>query len=403
MDYSTEYRALGDDELQAEKQRLLETEGSEETTARATALAEVLDERKASYDARARLQSAVGAPEKQDEERGIVTAPQRLQVDEDSRATVATRLLRSGQFDSFKSNGYAGKAAVDVSLRDLGIGDLMQRADLVSTDIGLDARPDHKAGFSPNVGDRGVTLSIIPRLGTSANAISYTRETTADPTRSAAAVAEGAAKPEAAFAFTVVTKPVEVIAAYKGITRQTLEDESGFQSFITERLAGAVRSELNNEVLNGTDVSPSLDGLIGNATASTFSSDAYASVQKGLTAVRTAGFAPNAIIVNPADFDAMVTTATGGTFFGAANPFNGYPTTLWGVPVGIDPDQPAGYALIMDTSQVALNIRNEVRVMVADQHADLFLKNTLVVLAELRAQVSVYAPAAVVQQDIVTP
>jgi len=55
---------------------------------------------------------------------------------------------------------------------------------------------------------------------------------------------------------------------------------------------------------------------------------------------------------------------------------------------------PAGQALVMDTSVIALLDRQQVSVQLSRHDGDNFRRNLVTILAELRAGLALYAPSA---------
>jgi hypothetical protein len=124
-----------------------------------------------------------------------------------------------------------------------------------------------------------------------------------------------------------------------------------------------------------------------------------ASIRTGIATVQGAGFAsPNAILLNPADAAAIdVEVMTGG--------LNG-PVTVgsyWGVPYVPSNSVPAGTAYVGDFGVgVQLFNRGQAEVYMTDSHADYFVRNMLLLLAETRALATVPDPAAIAECTVVT-
>ena len=74
-------------------------------------------------------------------------------------------------------------------------------------------------------------------------------------------------------------------------------------------------------------------------------------------------------------------------------PFTNF--TLWGLPVVQNEGVPAGTGYCGDFRELYLFDRQASTLYVTDSHSDLFLRNILVVLAELRAGFCVRRPASI--------
>jgi hypothetical protein len=111
------------------------------------------------------------------------------------------------------------------------------------------------------------------------------------------------------------------------------------------------------------------------------------------------GYAPNAVLLNAddyaqADLEAAAASNSGPTSYG----------NFWGlVPVPV-PGLPKGTCYVGDFKEaVTWFDRNTTSVYLTDSHADYFIKNLLVILAEQRALFAVTDPAAGVKTTILDP
>jgi len=100
--------------------------------------------------------------------------------------------------------------------------------------------PDYRPGIVPTATRPIVVADLLMPGTTDSNVVTYMRETTF--TNAAVPVAEGAAKPESALAFTQVPEPVNKIAHWLPCTEEILEDVAGLRSYIDGGCASAFRS-----------------------------------------------------------------------------------------------------------------------------------------------------------------
>lgn len=189
----------------------------------------------------------------------------------------------------------------------------------------------------------------------------------------AGVVAEGDLKPEATFAPTPNAASLKTYAHYKAITRQALEDIPRIQSSVENTLRGGVLRKIEEDaaaVLNADATIPPVSG-----------ESLLEGIRVGIGTVQAAGYAsPNAVLLNPADFAALDIAVMGATVSGPA-----MQTSFWGVRAVAAAAIPAGTAYVGDF-KIGLTYfdRGGASVYMTDSHADFFLRNTLVILAETR-------------------
>lgn len=231
-------------------------------------------------------------------------------------------------------------------------------------------------------------LNMIGRVGTSQSAVMYLTWTPSPPA-DAAEVAEGALKPEANMSVTEATIALTTVAHYKAITRQALEDIPQIQTIVQNRLMAGVRSKLESlavAALTGAGIVP--------VTADTLTE----AIRVAIANVEAAGFKPNAVVVNPADAATLDLSSMDLTYNGPVR--NG---TVWGLPIVPSNSIPAGTVWVGDfKAGVTWFDRGTTDVFMSDSHADFFLRNQLVILAEARAAFAV-TEAAAVASAMVTP
>ena len=239
--------------------------------------------------------------------------------------------------------------------------------------------------------------TLIPQGRTTAGAVQFVVETSF--TNAAAPVAEGAAKPKSDKVFTPATLPVETIAHYFKISRQSFDDLPFVAAQIeTNGIQGVQRVE-DSQIINGTGTSPALKGflpVIGAATGAAAGSTLVDAIGIAVFELAAAGFMADGTVVNPADWGAvaMKKNVQGNYLF--ANPIDYSPVgRLWGtrlvqtasIAAGVFfTGAFAGNALLLD--------REEVNVQVATQNEDDFIKNMVTVLVEERVVLIIGTPAA---------
>jgi HK97 family phage major capsid protein len=232
---------------------------------------------------------------------------------------------------------------------------------------------------------------------TDSNLVTFMKESSF--TNAATPVAEGTAKPESALVFAAASEPVRKIATWLPVTEEMLEDVPSLRSYLDARLALAVQLAEDDQLLNGNNVAPNLDGVLVRAglaaavvkAAGDTNSDA---ILKQIAAIQTAtGLVPDGVVVHPTNWQTILLTKdTTGNYIGGGGPFAsvGRPT-LWGLPVAVTPAIAANTALVgafMTGGQ--LFRRGGLRVEASNSHADFFTTNRVAIRAEERLALVLY-------------
>lgn len=190
---------------------------------------------------------------------------------------------------------------------------------------------------------------------------------------------------------------VATIAHWLPASLQVLDDNAGLQNLISQVLSVGCRQKLEHEVLVGAGGDGQILGIVPQAEAFvTTATSAADRVGYAITDLSAAGWNANAVVMNPVDWFAVASTrAEGGDGqYILGSPRDPSPAGLWGVRVVVSPSMPAGQALVMDTSIIALLDRQQVSVQLSRHDGDNFRRNLVTILAELRAGLALYAPSA---------
>src|SRR5690606_34805864 len=145
-------------------------------------------------------------------------------------------------------------------------------------------------------------LNVSP---TTSDSITYPR--LASYTRAASAVAKGAAKPEAAMELDTVTEAVRTHAVWIPVHNNDLTDYPRLANIIDTELIYDLRKYEEEQVLYGDGTGENFLGIIEDPAvqpARTVANDTLIDIiRRAITDVRRSGYAPNAVIIDPLDWE----------------------------------------------------------------------------------------------------
>jgi HK97 family phage major capsid protein len=241
--------------------------------------------------------------------------------------------------------------------------------------------------FTPNIPQPARTTPLLDAVGhmtSNSNLIEWLVDDQDYP--DAAVVPEGQPKPESSFTLKTLTGTLQTYAHWKGITRQALANLPLIQSIVETQLRGGIYAKIEDDIATalGAATLETVDGSGGTLEA----------IRVALGTAQAAGF-PNArsVLLNPADWAALDVDVMGAT--------NNGPTAgsaFWGLSPIASNKVPAGTLYVGDVSQaITLFDQGQAAVFMSDSHADNFIRNVLVILAEVMALPLVTQPKALVE------
>lgn len=278
----------------------------------------------------------------------------------------------------------------------------------VDIDIEVKTLFQTSAGWTPEA-VRGPRLELTPERDlvvadlpstteTTQNAVKYMEETTKTP--AAVETAEAGTYPEAAFALTERSSPVQKIAVFIPVTDEQFEDEPRARDYINNRLTRAVQERFDLQLLVGNGTPPNLKGILNVSGINTYAKLAgepiFDAVYKGITLNRFTGFAePDAIVLHPNDWQDIRLTRTADGVYIIGNPSEPGVERLFGFRVVVTPALTENTGVIgawRAFSEIAF--RSGLQVQVSNSHSDYFIKGQLAVRADFRAAFVAYRPKA---------
>ena len=161
--------------------------------------------------------------------------------------------------------------------------------------------------------------------------------------------------------------------------------------------------EASEEVLNGDGSIPNLVGLANtpNTQSQAWVTDILTTTRKARTLVRTVGKAtPTAFVMHPTDWETIDLLQDNEARYIFGGPQRLGTPVLWGLPAVEEERQAAGVGWVGDFREGLLFDREQTNMYMTDSHSDFFIRNVLVLLAELRAGFGVRRPKAFVEIDL---
>ncbi|CAN5205160.1 phage major capsid protein [soil metagenome] len=204
--------------------------------------------------------------------------------------------------------------------------------------------------------DQARVSSLIPTETTEAPTVFYFRGSTA--ASAAAAVAEGAAKPESSPVWTQVSAPTRKVAHFTRVNDEVLADFTNFSQVVgQELLAGLIDAE-NAQLLTGSGVAPNLTGLLttsGILTRARGTDNNLDAILKAKADLRVgASFTePDAIIMHPTNLQAVQLAKDNDGRYITNDPAAPGPETLFGMKVVATTKCTFGSALVGNFAEAA--------------------------------------------------
>jgi Phage capsid family len=299
-------------------------------------------------------------------------------TDIDPSGDIGAQLIASPTFKSWKRAGATGRA----KLMEIP----MRRALITSATI----PPTSSRVNAPEPAIRNLLLNALTKIQVATGSVDVLKY---GPATGAGVVAEGALKPEGILAPTVTPQTVPTIAAWAEAVRQVIEDETRLRDFITNSLMRGVYAKVESEA---ADV---IEGGTGYQTAT--GDNGMSAIRNGVALVQSAGWSPNAILLNPLDAAAVD--------YDVWNNTSGQSSSVWGLQVIASPAIAAGTGFVADFSAAFQHYyRGAADVFVSDSDVGTdgisnFKRNIITFLVEYRGLTVVVRPDAVAKVTVTTP
>jgi len=244
---------------------------------------------------------------------------------------------------------------------------------------------------------------LLPVSTTTSNAIEYVEET-GFTNQADTVVPEGNTKPESDLTFDIKTESVKTIAHWIPATRQIIADASQLRSYIDNRLVYGLKLKEENKLLYGLGISGDIQGIMTHPDIQTYSWSAgeagdtkIDAIRRAITKARLAEYPVTGIVINPQDWeDIELAKGDDGRYIWVTVTEGGQ-QRLWRVPV-VDTTAIQVGECLLGAFQMGAMIwdREQASIRVAEQHADFFIRNMLLILAEERLAFTIFRPEAFV-------
>ena len=205
-----------------------------------------------------------------------------------------------------------------------------------------------------------------------------------------------------------VTEALKTIAGWVSISKPMFEDLPYVVSEINTRLLYALALKREQQLMDGDGTGNNLKGLLRRdgllEEYAGWAGDWADALYRAVARVQEeTGYSADGVIINPADYQRLRLSKDangqyfGGGLFGGAYGTSGlaWEPPIWGLRTVVSAAVPAGTAVVGAFAQCAtVYSKGGVSVTSTDSHAENFVKNVVVVLAEERLAFAVRVPKA---------
>ncbi|MDB4277799.1 phage major capsid protein [Gammaproteobacteria bacterium] len=211
------------------------------------------------------------------------------------------------------------------------------------------------------------------------------------------------AKAESDITFSQETYAVQTIAHWLPAARQMLSDVARLRSYIDGRLMYGLDLEMDQQLLLGDGTGQNFLGLLVDPAVTDIGASVGLEgevmidhIRKAVTACQLNEYYNiNGVVLNPQDWEAIELAKGSDGHYIWVSVTQGGESRLWRVPVVITNAMPVGEFILGDwTMGATLYDREQKSVRVSESHADYFVRNGVVVLAEERAAFAIELPRA---------
>lgn len=249
--------------------------------------------------------------------------------------------------------------------------------------------------------DRPLTIRDLLLPGrTSQGSIEYVQESNFQ--NKAAAVAEGALKPQSDVTLEKKTVSVKTLAHWLRASNQIIADVPMLETYINTRLSYGLKYVEEEQLLSGDGTGDNLLGLIPQATAfddtlRKAGDTQIDTLRRAILQVRIAEYRASAIVLNPKDWAEIELAKDSNKRYLWVNVQTGGTQQLWRLPVVDTNAIPEGHFMVGAFNMAAQVFdREDASVSISTEDGDNFVKNMVTIRAEERLALVVFRPESFV-------
>lgn len=225
--------------------------------------------------------------------------------------------------------------------------------------------------------------------------------------------AGGGYKPESALTFTEQREHVRTIAHTMPVTKKALADAPQIRTIIDTFLRYGLDEKIEDLILTGNGTGENFLGLLHasreeSAPGAGDGVQVYESGEDLLVKSRRAktksrlarGGLPTAYLMHPLTAEEYFLTRDGEDRFRAGGPFADTEPPLWGLPIVQSEAMTEGEVVVGNFRQGVYYDREQATLSATDSHEDFFIRNLVMILAEVRGGFAVLHPSTFVKFNV---
>jgi HK97 family phage major capsid protein len=268
------------------------------------------------------------------------------------------------------------------------------------------ARIQSPQGIVPQLRRQLTVLDLIPTDTLNNNVYEYVQETGSFNT--ASETEELALRDSADLELVDAEARARTISHWFKMSRQALADIGGLQATVQNRLLYGVRRRLEDQIISGNGEGEYILGILNTTGIASVDYSAVLEADAtldGIVDVILSDAEPSGVVLNPADWQSMqVAKADSSGVYLSGGPFGSTPRTLWGLPVVLNAQMPAGQALVGDFNIGAVVlVRESPNILLSDSDQDDFVRGRVTIMAEGRFALAVPQPTAFAVVQLTDP
>jgi HK97 family phage major capsid protein len=236
-------------------------------------------------------------------------------------------------------------------------------------------------------------LDLVSRDTTSSDTVDFSYVSA--QTNTASTVAEGSAAPEGALTFAEGSVKVEAVEVSLPLSKKAASDVPRLRTILDLVVRNWVRAKLESQLLVGTGAGGQLLGLANVTGIQTETGGATTEERARLALARSqsaGGGPPTAFLCSPSTYYEDLA--------GPNDAVEGGPPVYHRKRVVLSSGVPAGTVWVAPWSQATYYARAE-SVSASNQHKDFYIRNLVLVLAEVRGALAVHFPMAFIKFAVV--